>query len=90
MGLSRIWGVRGSQCCCFQQIVERNIEYALLLIPSLKTYLMTKKSFKNENLHDFCEIFFEFSVIWTLKISHLFSKSGDPKTSTRGARPSLK
>ena len=62
----------------------------MLLIPSLKTYLGTKKSFKNENLHHFREIFFEFSVIWVLKISHLFSKSGGPKNSTRGARPSLK
>ena len=57
MKISRIWGVRGSQCCRFQQVTLSNIKCAQVLSLSLKTLLGTKKTFKTEKIYPFWAIF---------------------------------
>ena len=67
MNLSRIWGVGGSQCCCFQQFVGNNIKCVWLPAPGPRMYLWKEKTFKKENLVHFCSIFLVFSVTWRRK-----------------------
>ena len=57
MGLSRIWGVRGSRCCRFQQVTLSNIKYALKLILRLKTHLWSEKYFKKAKIPPFLSNF---------------------------------
>ena len=57
MDLSRIWGVRGSQCCRFQQVTLSNIKYALKLNLRLKTHLESKKYFKKGKIPPFLSHF---------------------------------
>ena len=46
-------GVRGSQCCRFQQINLSNNKYVLILTLGLKTLLESKKRFKTEKYPHF-------------------------------------
>ena len=91
MNISRIWGVRGSQCCRFQHITLNNIKCAQFLSLGLKTLLVTKKNLQNTEIIPILTYFLpDFQFPRGGNNQGILKTEPPPKYSTRGSRPSLK